>query len=203
MVRIGNAFWIWLQRFARHPDPLAEASNWVAITIGTHLPFWPLYIWAAAGDQAFPSALVTAALTPAFLVIPVLSRHSSLLGRIATPLVGIANTVFTVWVLGAASGTELFLAPSAAFAALLFRRAERWLMVVLTLVPIAVWYILRDHAPPALHHYGAAADGRLFELNMISIFVLTTVFGWLQADIYRRMEVREGTPRRSHASSAR
>jgi hypothetical protein len=175
-------------RYAAHPDPLAEASNWFAITIGTHLPFWPLYVWWSAGSQAFPTALLTVALAPVFLAIPFLSRRSSLLGRIAMPVAGVANTVWTVWILGIASGTELFLMPCAAVAALLFRRSERWLMIVLTLLPLVVWYVLRDHAPAPLHRYGADAASRLFTLNAISIGVLICLFGWFQVDIYRRME---------------
>jgi hypothetical protein len=175
-------------RYAAHPDPLAEASNWFAITIGTHLPFWPLYVWWSAGNDAFPTALLTVAMAPVFLAIPFLSRRSSLLGRIAMPVAGVANTVWTVWILGIASGTELFLMPCAAVAALLFRRTERWLMIILTLLPLGVWYVLRDHAPGPLHHYDAEAASRLFTLNAMSIGVLICLFGWFQVDIYRRME---------------
>ena len=177
-----------IYRYAAHPDPLAEASNWSAITIGTHLPFWPLYVWWSAGLQAFPTALLTVALAPVFLLIPLLSRRNSLLGRIGMPAAGIANTVWTVWILGISSGTELFLMPCAAVAALLFRRSERWLMIGLTLLPLAVWYVLRDHAPAPLHHYGPDAASRLFTLNAVSIGVLICLFGWFQVDIYRKME---------------
>ena len=189
-VRPWRASVAWLRRFAMHPDPLAEAANLVALALGTHLPFWPLYVWWAAGSQAWPTALLTAAFAPVFLAIPPLSRRSGLLGRIATPAAGIGNTVFVVWVLGMASGTVLFLAPCAALAALLFRRSERWLMLVLSLLPLAVWYVLRDHAPAPLHRYDAAAAGRLFVLNAISIGLLFALFGWFQAGIYRRMERR-------------
>jgi len=179
-----------LRDFAAHPDPLAETSNWVALTIGSHLPFWPLYVWWAAGNQSFPSALLTVALAPVFLAIPFLSRRSGLLGRIATPVVGLANTVFTIWVLGMASGTALFLAPCAALAALLFRRTERWVMLALTALPLLVWYALLYHAPVPLHRYGPAAAQRLFSLNAISISVLISLFGWFQASVYQRMEQR-------------
>ena len=178
-------------RYAAHSDPLAEASNWIAITIGTHLPFWPLYVWWSAGSQAFPTALLTVALAPVFLALPLLSRRSSLLNRIAMPVVGIANTVWTVWILGIASGTELFLMPCAAVAALLFRRSERWIMIVLTLLPLVVWYVLRDHAPLPLHRYDPDAARRLFTLNAISIGVLICLFGWFEVGIYREME-RDG-----------
>ena len=175
---------------AAHPDPLAETSNWVALTIGSHLPFWPLYVWWSAGNQAWPTAALTVAMAPIFLLIPKLSRRSSLLGRAATPLAGLANTVFTIWVLGMASGTALFLAPCAALAALLFRRGERWVMLILTALPLLVWYGLEFYPPVPLHRYSAAAAHSLFALNAVSISVLTALFGWFQADIYRRMEHR-------------
>ena len=178
----------WMRAFAHHRDPLVEASNWVALLIGTHLPFWPLYVWWSAGQQAFPTALLTMALTPMFLVIPLISRRSGLLGRVATPLVGIANTVFTVWILGANSGTTLFLAPCTALAAFSFRRSERLLMLVLTALPLAVFYVLQQHAPVPLHQYDAEAAKGLFVLNVISVSVLGATFGWLQADAYQRME---------------
>jgi hypothetical protein len=174
--------------FAAHADPLAEASNWVALAIGTHLPLWPLYVWWSAGNQAFPTALLTMAMTPVFLVLPFLSRRSSLLGRVAMPLAGIMNTVYTIWILGMASGTALFLAPCAALAALIFRRNERWWMLTLTMLPLITWYVLLDYPPGPLHHYDAVAAERLFGLNAISVAVLAALFGWLQADIYQRME---------------
>ena len=177
-----------MHTWAYHRDPLVEASNWVALLIGTHLPFWPLYVWWSAGAQAFPSALWTLALTPAFLAIPLISRRSGLLGRVATVVLGVVNTVFTIWILGANSGTALFLAPCTALAAISFRRAERWLMLPLTALPLVVYFVLRHHMPDPLHHYDSAAAQSLFVLNVISVSVLAASFGWLQADIYRRME---------------
>jgi hypothetical protein len=190
---VGRCFG-WMGRLAAHADPLAEASNWVAVLIGTHLPFWPLYVWWCAGAQAFPSALLTMAPAPVFLAVPLLSRRSSLLGRIAMVLTGVGNAVFTVWILGYGSGTALFLAPCAALAAVSFRHHERWLMVVFTGLPGAVWYILQDYLPAPLHQYDAQALRQLFLLNALSIAVLFMAFGWLQGDIYRRMERGRRTP---------
>ena len=184
----------WTRAFARHRDPLTEASNWVAILIGTHLPFWPLYVRWSAGAQAFPTALWSAALTPLFLVIPLLSRRSGLLARVVTPLAGIANTIFTVWILGSNSGTVLFLGPCAALAAFSFRRSERWLMLALTTLPLIAYFALGHWPPVPLHHYDAEAARSLFVLNVISVCVIVAAFGWLQADIYQRMET---APRRS------
>ena len=177
-----------VRALARHDDPLTEASNWVALLIGTHLPFWPLYIWLSAGAQALPSALLSAAMTPVFLIIPLLSRRSALAGRMAMLLAGVANTVLTIWVLGENSGAVLFLGPCAALAAVLFRPNERWLMLCFTLLPLAAWYVLRTYAPVPLHRYDAAAALKIFELHAISVGVLIAAFGWLQVDIYQRME---------------
>jgi hypothetical protein len=179
-----------MRRLAAHPDPLAESSNWVALLIGTHLPFWPLYVWLCAGSQAFPSALLTMTLAPAFLAVPLLSRRSGLLGRMAMLVAGLANAVFTIWILGAGSGTALFLAPCGALAAVSFRRQERWIMLIFTALPVVIWYWLQDHGPVPLHRYDDQALRQLFVLNAISIGVLIMAFGWLQGDIYRRMETR-------------
>lgn len=185
-------FWNWghgsIRAFAAHPDPLAEASNWVALTIGSHLPFWPLYIFWAAGREAMPSSLLTASMAPVFLAIPLIARQSSLLGRVATPVFGIANTVFTLWVLGTNSGTEVFLVPCAALAALTFRRSERFLMLTLSLLPLIAWYWLQRHPFTSLHQYDPSVANDLVILNVSSIAILIGLFGWFQADIYRKME---------------
>jgi hypothetical protein len=186
--RFWKAAVAWTRAFARHPDPLVEASNWVAILIGTHLPFWPLYVWWCAGRQAFPTSLLTMGLTPLFLVIPLIGRRSGLAARIATPIAGIANTVFTVWILGANSGTTLFLAPCAALAAFSFRRRERWVMIVVTSLPLAMFFLLPHLSISPLHRYDAEAVRQLFNLNIISVSVLATAFGWLLCDAYSRME---------------
>lgn len=178
----------WFRRFVGHPDPLVETSNWVAFAIGTHLPLWPLYLWCAAGAQVFPSAIATVALTPLFLLVPPLSRRNGMAGRIAMLLSGIGNTVFTMWVLGQNTGTDLMFAPCSALAAILFRRQERWLMLGFALLPLAIWYLLQFYPLVPLHRYGAQAAHQILVLNGFSIAVLFALFGWLQTQIYRRME---------------
>jgi len=39
-----------------------------------------------------------------------------------------------------------------------------------------------------LHRYDNQSAQQIFTLNVFSVAVLVAVFGWLQADIYRRME---------------
>lgn len=182
-----------IRAFAAHSDPLAEMSNWVALTVGSHLPFWPLYVFWAAGWDALPSSLMTASMTPLFLAVPLLSRCSSFAGRIATPLLGVINTAFTVWVLGINSGTEVFLVPCAALAALIFRQTERLVMLCLTMLPLVAWYLLQHYPLTPLHEYTPAVARELVFLNVCSVGILIGLFGWFQVDIYRKMETPEKT----------
>jgi hypothetical protein len=161
----------------------------VALGIGTHVPLWPLYLWWAAGRQVFPVALLTVALTPVFLVIPTIARRSGLIGRVAMLLAGVANTVLTMWVLGQNTGTDLFFVACAGLAAIVFRRRDRWLMLVFALFPLGVWYWFQLYPLVALHHFGAHAAHQIVILNAFSVGVLFALFGWLQANIYRRMEL--------------
>ncbi|HQT84445.1 MAG: hypothetical protein B7Z58_09785 [Acidiphilium sp. 37-64-53] len=158
--------------------------------VGTHLPFWPLYILWCAGLQSLPTSLLTMTFTPLFLLIPALSRRNARASRIAMPLFGIANAIFTTWILGVASGSELFLVPCAALSSMTFRHTERWLMTGLTALPLVVWYIMLGHAPTPLHRYGPAALHQLFILNTVSAGILLIIFGWFRLAIYRRMEAR-------------
>jgi hypothetical protein len=108
------------------------------------------------------------------------------------PLMGVVSTVFTIWVLGVSSGTEVFLAPCAALAALTFRRNERLLMLGLTTLPLAVWYLMQLFPLAPLHQYSAMVSRELQILNVFSIVTLLALFGWFQVDIYRKMETQEG-----------
>jgi hypothetical protein len=178
----------YLQRQARNPDPLVENANWVALMIGTHLPLWPLYVLWAAGSQAWPTSLWTITCTPFFLSVPPLSRRSGLVSRIVLLLVATGNTVFTRWALGPDTGTELFLIPCAMLAAILFRQGERWLMIFFSMLPLVVWYLLRSFTLVGPHHYDANGAHALFVLNLLSVSVLIPAFGWLQANVYQRMQ---------------
>jgi len=161
-------------------------TNWVAVIIGTHLPLWPLYIWCSAGSQAIPSALLTMALAPVFLVVPLVSNWNSLAARIIVILAGNANTVFTIWVLGMNSGSAIFHFPCAVMAAISFHRSERWLKITTIILPLLIWLLLQHHAPAGLHHYDNLAERRIFGLNIIIVCVLIGLFGWLKIAIAAR-----------------
>jgi hypothetical protein len=175
-----------VRAFASHADPLVGVSNWIALIIGTHLPFWPLYIWWSTGSQAMPSALLTMLLAPLFLVIPLISLRNGLAGRISVILAGNANTVFTKWVLGTNSGSALFLLPCAVLAAISFRASERRLQIATIMLPFLIWVFLQRYAPAGLHHYDELADRKIVILNGISVSILIGLFGWLKIAIKAR-----------------
>jgi hypothetical protein len=135
------------------------------------------------------------ALTPLFLVVPLIGRRSGLLGRVAMLLAGNANTVFSMWVLGQHTGTDLMFAPCAGLAAMSFHWKERWLMVGFALLPLGIWYLLQYEPLVPMHHYGQRAAYEILVLNAFSAVVLFAVFGWLQAANYHRMETAAGSRR--------
>jgi hypothetical protein len=61
-------------------------------------------------------------------------------------------------------------------------------MLCFTMLPVAVWCVLQYHAPIPLHRYDRQSAAAMFAMNIFSVGILIAVFGWLQADIYRRME---------------
>ena len=64
-------------------------------------------------------------------------------------------------------------------------------MLGLTMLPLAVWYLLQHYPPPTLHLYDAIVAREIMVLNVFSIGILIVLFGWFQVDIYRKMESPE------------
>ena len=141
----------WLGRAIGHPDGLAATANLVAVVIAWNTPFYPLYVWWAAGPSGMPWALLSLCSLPFFLAVPVIARRSSLAARVALPLVGTANTVFCTWLLGEAAGEQLFLLPCAALGAMLFRPAERAPMLILSVLPLVAFLALQGRYPAPPH----------------------------------------------------
>jgi hypothetical protein len=63
-------------------------------------------------------------------------------------------------------------------------------MLAMTAAPLMVWSLLREYPPTPLHQYDAPTASHLVVLNVWSIAILIMLFGWFQADIYRKMETR-------------
>ena len=173
-----------LSAYASNDAPLAAAGNKVALVLAGNGPFYPLYVVAVAGSDGMPWLLMTLLAFPPFLVVPAISRHHPLLGRVTLSLAGTANTVFCTWLLGERSGTELFLIPCATLASLLFGAGERGLMLLLAALPIGAYYFLHGNygAPPYL--YSDDACKALLSMNAISVGTLSIFLGIVFSGLY-------------------
>ena len=173
-----------LWRYIAHDDPLVAAGNMVALVLGYNTPLYPIYLWWIAGWSVLPAALLTWCVCPVFLAVPAISRRSPLAGRIVLPLAGTANTVFCTWLFGEASGTQAFLFPCVALAALLFRPRERAAMLAVAAAPIAAYLCLTGHYPAPLHAFTAPQAHMVAGLNIASAGILGLFMGAVFARAY-------------------
>jgi hypothetical protein len=176
-----------IRRYAAHPDPQAEAANWVALVVGWNTPFYPLYLLAMPGTGIFPAGWLTLLATPVFLAIPAVTRRNALLGRLLVPGFGAANCVFGSWVLGPASGTPLFLVPCAALAALLYRPGERLLRLGL-LGAVLGAYLVCMYWLPSLTKLAPETLVAISRLNAFSMLCLIAFMALLFAPLFGRSQ---------------
>ena len=69
-----------VRRYADNPDPMAKVAGTVALVVASNQPFYPLYLYAIVGNQAWP-AWLTLLTTPFFLAVPAVARRYPLAGR--------------------------------------------------------------------------------------------------------------------------
>ena len=161
-----------LGAYARSDDPLAAASNAVALIVACNQPFYPLYIrWLVGDDHG--ASLVTFLSTPFFLAVPAVARLSSLAGRAMLPIVGIVNALASARFLGAASGAELFLFPCAMIAGMSLRASERGAMLGILGLALAGFALFHDAAMAASSLFSADAYAHFLSLNVWSVAGLT------------------------------
>lgn len=166
-------------RLIAHPDGRTATANLVAVVVAWNTPVYPLYLWWVAGSGGMPWALLTMCSLPFFAAVPLLSRRSSLAGRLALPLVGTANTLFCTWIFGEAAGEQLFLLPCITLGTMLFQPAERLPMLVGVAAPMLGYWLLQGHYPPPPFRYGPAQYDALVSLNAASVGFLTAFLGLL------------------------
>jgi hypothetical protein len=166
----------WLKAYAAHDDALAATGNTIALVLAGNGPFYPLYAFALIGWDAWPT-LPTMLSTPLFALIPWVMRRGTRLGRVCLALLGTLNTVWCVKLLGPETGVDLFLLPCATLAAMLFRRNERWLMLPLLALPIAIFIGLRGHYGSPLLPMSTEAAAHMVTLNAASVAMLTGFLG--------------------------
>ncbi|MBN8928194.1 MAG: hypothetical protein J0H19_16420, partial [Rhodospirillales bacterium] len=175
-----------LRTYAAHDDPATAVANAIALIVGWNGPFYPLYVVALAGAGGGPAVALTALSTPFFLAIPALARRSSRAGRLALPLIGTANTLWCIKLLGPACGLQLFLLPCVMLAALLHRRSERPLLVLAAAGAVAAYALPERVLGAALIPLHAEVTSRLAALNEASVLALTVVIAWQVAALLRR-----------------
>lgn len=170
----------WLRRYIASDDPRVAAANLIALVLAWNQPVYPLYLWWIVGSAAWvglPDVLSCLF----FAAVPAIARRSSVAGRVALTVFGLANVVVCMKLLGEPSGVGLFLFPCAMLAAMLFRWRERWVMLALTALPLVVWLAVRDRlgAPPVV--FPADEYASLFYLNAVSAGALMVFFAWVLA----------------------
>ncbi len=180
----------WLGRYIANDDPYVAAANFVAVVIGWNQPFYPLYLWAILGAEGALVASPDMLSAIAFLAVPAVTRRWSLGGRALLPVLGIANTLVCLYLLGEASGVALFLLPSAMLAAMLFRWRERFVMVGLAALPLVVWLLTRGRFGPGLVEATPEQAASLLTMNAVSVGCLMVFLGWVMAGINRVVDRR-------------
>ncbi len=157
-------------------DPLAAASNKIAMAVVGNQPFYPLYVWWFVGDDGWTS-LVTFLSTPLFAMIPAVGRRWSAIGRLQLPVVGVLNTIVCAKAFGIGSGVDLFVVPCIVIAVLSFRDEERWWMLAAIAVPTLAVLAARPFYGAPLHPFTAAQYASFRSMNVISVAMLTGLIG--------------------------
>jgi hypothetical protein len=173
-----------LWRYIAHDDPLVATTNLAAVVLGYNTPLYPLYLLWVTGHSGLPWSLLTLCSCPFFLAVPALARLSPRFARIMLPVIGALNTIFCTWLLGPASGTELFLIPSITLAALSFRAGERASMVIAA-APAIVAFFLSGHYGATPLAYSAAQSHAILRLNAASVGTLSLFIGVIFARLYQ------------------
>jgi hypothetical protein len=167
-----------LRAYAGHDDPLVAATNLVALIVASNLPFYPVYHLALIGWDAWP-ALLEVPVSLVFFAMPWAARRWSLLGRALPPLIGTANTLFCMKIMGEASGNALFLVPCVVVAALSFRSNERWVMLPLVWLPVAAFLLSIDRLGAPLSPFTDAESTAMLRLNAVSAGLFVGFIGML------------------------
>jgi hypothetical protein len=179
----------WFRAYVASDDPHVSACNTIAMVIAWNQPYYPLYLWWIVGHDARVS-IPDAFSAILFFAIPAIARRSKMLGRIALVMLSIANIVFCSAMLGEAAGVKLLFLPTGMLAAILFTWRERFVMLAMTALPLAVWLLTRGRLDIPPVRFPVEAYASLFTLNAVSAGSLMVFFGWMLAGINRQMDER-------------
>jgi hypothetical protein len=162
---------------ARPPtEPLASATAAVAWMVVANKPLYPVIIWWYVGG-GFEASLATLIAAPLYAAAAFLARRAPLTARVATPAIGLADTLLATKVFGTGSGTELFLFACGLLAALAFRPHEAWWSRGLIGLIFAAFVAMRLGGGAALYALPPDQLGRLLDLNIVSAASLFAFIG--------------------------
>jgi len=178
--------------YAAHNDPAAFAINKIALILAWNGPFYPIYLLLLIGRDALPWSLLTLLVTPLFYAIPWMMRRSSVVGRMALPLAGAANTIWCLKLFGPESGVGLFLYPCIVLAAFLFRPRERWLMLPVLGVSLLLEFLPRSVLGSPILILTPNESSLLTALNAGSVAVLLALITLQFVDVARSAERHGG-----------
>jgi hypothetical protein len=140
----------------------------IAWVIALNKPFYPLYVWYLLGEGVATSCL-TMLSAPFFLAIPFIARRAPLVARVALPVVGLVDTLAETVIFGAASGTELFLAPCMMLAALSFYPAEIWWRRGVAALIFVAFFFTYGQFGSSLYPWSAEQLSTLLTLNAFAV----------------------------------
>lgn len=165
------------RNYKSNRDPLAALANTVALVVAGNQPFYPLYLHAIAGYSAWP-AWITLITTPFFAAVPAVARRNSLAGRAMLPLIGTANGILAVKLIGPDTGVELFLLPCVLLAAILFRPGERFAMLAVLSFPFAAYLLLDPAVGTPLATYSTSEYRSIVFMHAFSVASLFALIGF-------------------------
>jgi hypothetical protein len=178
----------WLRAYTASDDPHVSACNTIAMVLAWNQPYYPIYLWWIVGHDAWVG-IPDAFSGILFFAVPAIARRSSLLGRVVMVLFSVANVVFCSMMLGESAGVQLLLLPCGMLAAMLFTWRERFVMLLMTSLPLVVWLLTRGRLDIPPVRFSPEAYASLFTLNAVSAGSLMVFFGWLLAGINRLAEL--------------
>lgn len=177
--------WTRIVAYASNDDPLVASCNFIALVVASNQPFYPLYVYWTVSEHISPTFL-TFLSTPLFLAVPAVARRWPKFGRALLPLTGMANTVLSASVFGAASGVEIFLIPCALIAAAFFRSSERLLALTLVGLALIIYLGLGGLYGAPMHLYSPAEYQAFSRLNAMSAGTLTVFVGLMISGLLSR-----------------
>ena len=98
------------------------------------------------------------------------------------PMVGVANGVLAVKLIGLDTAVELFLLPCVLLATILFRATERLAMAIVQACPFAAYFIFDAAVGAPLAAYSSAEYRSIINMHAFSVASLFALIGFVFPD---------------------